>query len=472
MRARSRLRSSTSRTMPSRGEAAVTVTPLAVPDPPGVLALARPAVDLLHEARARERAAAIADAMASYEAAIAAADRTGETGVLAEALRRLAVIRHHRNDAAERAGDAYLGGLCLANHAKVHVARRRYADAQRDAEAALAVFDQVGVGSAKADAYCVLGMIYRETGRSALAESRLRSAIELAGRAGSVLNEAEASRELALLYQTMGRNQEALTLLNAAHRLFTRLDARADLVHVAGKMAELEAAYLAVVRAWGQSIESADTYTFGHCERVARHGVAVARALGMDEHAQITVRLGAYLHDLGKVRVPHEILSKPGPLTRDEFDLVQMHPIWGIELLAGVEFPWSLKPIIRWHHERYDGTGYPDRLAGDEIPVAAQIVGLVDVYDALTTARPYRAAFSRAAALETITGGQRGWSETVFNAFLLDLARPDALGRAAPTDRPPARPAVGRSASSGRCRGAHAASGGRKELVRVAARSA
>jgi len=589
--------------MPSRGEAAVTVTPLAVPDPPGVLALARPAVDLLHEARASERAAAIADAMASYEAAIAAADRTGETGVLAEALRRLAVIRHHRNDAAEarrlchrsytvaraagndflaaealntlggidletdavadarrhflralelgghsrdlgarveqnlgilaniqgdfdeararyqrsleayraandehgcaiayhnlgmasadrqefddaerffrqsydiaeRAGDAYLGGLCLANHAKVHVARRRYADAQRDAEAALAVFDQVGVGSAKADAYCVLGMIYRETGRSALAESRLRSAIELAGRAGSVLNEAEASRELALLYQTMGRNQEALTLLNAAHRLFTRLDARADLVHVAGKMAELEAAYLAVVRAWGQSIESADTYTFGHCERVARHGVAVARALGMDEHAQITVRLGAYLHDLGKVRVPHEILSKPGPLTRDEFDLVQMHPIWGIELLAGVEFPWSLKPIIRWHHERYDGTGYPDRLAGDEIPVAAQIVGLVDVYDALTTARPYRAAFSRAAALETITGGQRGWSETVFNAFLLDLARPDALGRAAPTDRPPARPAVGRSASSGRCRGGHAASGGHVELVRVAARSA
>src|SRR5205823_13631617 len=88
-------------------------------------------------------------------------------------------------------------------------------------------------------------------------------------------------------------------------------------------------AYLAVVREWGQSLESADTYTFGHCERVAQLGVAVARALGLDEHAQTTVRLGAYLHDLGKVRVPHEILSKPGPLTRDEFEVVQMHPIWG-----------------------------------------------------------------------------------------------------------------------------------------------
>src|SRR5256884_7582460 len=116
----------------------------------------------------------------------------------------------------------------------------------------------------------------------------------------------------------MGRNQEALSLLNAAHRLFGRLDARAHLVHVAGKMAELEAAYLAVVREWGQSLESADTYTFGHCERVAQLGVAVARALGLDAPAQPTVRLGAYLHDLGKVRVPHEILSKPGPLTRSE----------------------------------------------------------------------------------------------------------------------------------------------------------
>src|SRR5205823_5309325 len=154
------------------------------------------------------------------------------------------------HEIAERTGDAYLGGLCLVNHAKVHVARGRYENARRHAEAALAVFDQLGVGSAKADAYRVLGMIYRETGRPALAESRPKSAIELAVGAASVLNEAEASRELALLYQTMGRNQEALSLLNAAHRLFGRLDARAHLVHVAGKMAELEATYLAVVREW------------------------------------------------------------------------------------------------------------------------------------------------------------------------------------------------------------------------------
>jgi putative nucleotidyltransferase with HDIG domain len=523
----------------------------------------RPAADLLDEARAQERVACVPEAIAYYEAAIAAADRAGECAVLAEALRRLAVVRHRRGESAaarelcrrshavarhagddvlagealntlggidleagaladarkhflcalerggqsrglraraeqnlgilaniqgdlgealacytrsleayrashdehgcaivyhnlgmasadreqfheaeryyrlsyemaERAGDVHLQGLCLVNHAEVPLARGRYEDARCKAEAALALFDRLEAGSAKAEAYRILGMVYRETGRPVLAESRLRSAIELAVRAGSVLAEAEASRELAILYQALGQNQQALTLLNAAHRLFVRLEARVDLVHVDGKMAELEATYLALVREWGQSIECSDTYTFGHCERVARHGVAVARALGMNEHAQTTVRIGAYLHDLGKVRVPHEILNKPGPLTRDEFDVVQRHPIWGIELLAGIEVPWDIKPIIRWHHERYDGSGYPDRLRGDEIPLSAQIVGIVDVYDALTTARPYRPGFSRAAALAQMERGPRLWSQAVYSAFLASLNELQASPLAVP----------------------------------------
>src|SRR6266705_3033599 len=516
------------------------------------------AADLLHNARAQERAGAIPEAIAAYEAAIAAAERTEDHAVLAEALRRLAIVRHRRAESAaarelclrshavarragngllagealntlggidletdaiadarhnfllalelggqsralrarveqnlgvlaniqgdfdealaryrgsleayrasndehgcaiayhnlgmvsadrgqfdeaeryfeqsyaiaERAGDLHLQGLCLVNHADVHVLRERYADAQGKAEAALAIFDRLDALSDKSEAYRVLGVVYRETGRAALAEARLRSAIELAVRAGSGLNKAEASRELALLYQAMGRNQDALALLNAAHRLFGRLQARVDLVHVDGKMAELEATYRAVVREWGQSIESSDSYTFGHCERVARHGVAVARALGMDEHAQTTLRLGAYLHDVGKVRVPHEILSKSGPLTREEFEVVQMHPIWGIELLADVEFPWDLKPIIRWHHERYDGTGYPDRLRGDEIPVSAQVVGIVDVFDALTTDRAYRPALSFDAALAEIERCRGWWSEAVYDAFRASLARQHAM---------------------------------------------
>lgn len=337
---------------------------------------------------------------------------------------------------AERAGDMYLRGACHVGDAKVQLARQHFEPARQSAESALALFEQLGARAEKSGAYRVIGVVYRETGRVALAESRLRSAIQLAVDSASVLGEAEASRELALLFQTMGRNQEALTLLNASHRLFGRLDARRDLVNVGGKVLELEGTYLAVVREWGQSIESSDSYTYGHCGRVAETAVAVARALDLDDLAVTTIRLGAYLHDLGKVRVPHEILNKPGPLTRDEFEVIQLHPVWGIEMLADVEFPWDIKPIIRSHHEKYDGTGYPDQLRGDEIPLSAQIVGIADVYDALTTTRAYRPAMTHEVALATMAEGQRAWSPAVFAAF------ERAMRLSAPTEGPRADPPV------------------------------
>lgn len=323
---------------------------------------------------------------------------------------------------AESSGDVYLQALCLVNQAEVEVARQRYENARQGAERALALYDRVDARGAKADAYRVLGTVYRETARPALAEARLREAIALAASAGSALNEAEASRELALLYQNMGRNAEALRLLKVAHDLFRRLDARVDLVHVGGKVAQLEGTYLAVVRAWGESIESSDSYTFGHCERVARNAVAMARALGFDDQLETTILLGAYLHDVGLLRVPHEILRKPGPLTPDELAIVRLHPIWGVELLADVDFPWDLKPIIRWHHECYDGTGYPDRLAGDAIPLSAQVVGLLETYDALTTRRAYQSALSHEQAVAQIHACGARWSPRVVEAFLETVA--------------------------------------------------
>ncbi|HEV8401366.1 MAG TPA: tetratricopeptide repeat protein [Gemmatimonadales bacterium] len=323
---------------------------------------------------------------------------------------------------AERVGDVHLWALCLVNHAEVHVARQRFEDARQNAESALGVFDQLGVRAPKADAYRVIGMVYRETGRPALAESRLKSAIDFANAAGSVLGEAEACRELAILHQAMGRNEEALRMLNVAYRLFRRLDARLELVHVGGKMAELEGTYLALVREWGRSLESTDNYTYGHCERVAKNAVAMARALGLDEHAETTILLGAYLHDLGQVRVPHEILKKTGPLSTSQQQVLQMHPIWGIELLANAEFPWDLKPIIRSHHEHYDGTGYPDRLKGDEIPLYAQIVGILDVYDSLTTTRGDQPGMTVDQAVADITRQRGWWSDRVFETFLQVIA--------------------------------------------------
>jgi putative nucleotidyltransferase with HDIG domain len=374
---------------------------------------------------------ALVQALAHYQRSLQAFESTGDERGCAIAYHNLGMVSADRDlwdDAdryfrrsftiAETIGDIHLQGLGLLNHSEVHLARQRYDQARQNAETALGIFDQLGAKLDKADAYKVIGRVYRETGRHALAESRLRSAVELAVSTGSILSEAEADRELALLYQVMGRNQEALRLLNAAHRLFGRLDARVDLVDVSTKVHRLEETYFAVVRDWGQSIESSDSYTYGHCERVADYGVAVARELGLDEDQQTTVRIGAYLHDLGKVRIPHEILNKPGKLTPEEFRVIQMHPVWGLELLATVEFPWDIKPIIRWHHERYDGTGYPDRLRGNEIPVNAQIICIVDVFDALTTTRSYRPALSRGEALVKIEESRGWWRPDVYQAFL------------------------------------------------------
>lgn len=318
---------------------------------------------------------------------------------------------------AERQGDVHLQGLCLVTQGEIDVARQRYENAQQSAEEALAIFDRLGTVRGKADAYRVIGMVYRETGRHALAESRLQSAITLAAHAGAVLLEAETSRELALLYQLLGRNQDTLQLLNRSYLLFRRVNARHDLVSVGGKVSELESAYFAVVRDWGRSIESRDSRTFGHCERVAQHAVAMARALGLDEHAETTLLLGACLHDLGLLKVPHELLRKKGRLTAAEAAVVRRHPLWALEMLASVEFPWDLKPIIRWHHERRDGTGYPDGLMGDEIPLGAQVVGILDWYDELTTGRFGDVALTPHEALAKVAERREWWSDRVFAAF-------------------------------------------------------
>ena len=174
----------------------------------------------------------------------------------------------------------------------------------------------------------------------------------------------------------------------------------------------------ATARRTSPTIESNDSDTYGHSERVASYATRVATALDLDESEMTTIRIGAYLHDLGKVRVPHEILNKPGRLTSDEFEVMKMHPVFGLEMLASVDFPWDIKPLIRWHHEKLDGSGYPDRLRGDEIPLHAQIICSVDVYDALTTTRSYRPAMTQAQALAEMEATRRWWRPELFESFM------------------------------------------------------
>jgi putative nucleotidyltransferase with HDIG domain len=374
-------------------------------------------------------------ALARYERSLDAFRAAGDSRMCAVAYHNLGMVNADQQrwtDAdryfesslviAEQLDDRQLRGKVLLNRTEVHLACQRFEDARRSAEDALHVFDELGVRQGKSEAYKFLGMLYRDTGASALAEARLRSAIELATESGTVLGEAEAARELAILYQRLDRNHEALRLLNTAHRLFARLGASADAQDVSGKVATLERIYLDLVASWGRSIESADGYTFGHSERVAEYADAIAVTLGWDEYERTTVRLGAYLHDLGKVRVPHEILNKPGPLTAGEREIMELHPLYGLEMLGSVEFPWDVKPIIRSHHEKVDGSGYPDRLRGDEIPLSAQVICIADVYDALTTHRSYRAAFTHEAALAEMQACCAWWRHEVYEAFSKSVA--------------------------------------------------
>ena len=126
--------------------------------------------------------------------------------------------------------------------------------------------------------------------------------------------------------------------------------------------------FLSIVSMWGQSIESADHYTQGHCERVADRACALASAVGFDGGTLLWFRMGALLHDVGKIVVPPEILNKPGPLTPEERAVMERHPEAGVELIDDLEFPWDVRPMVRHHHEAWDGSGYPAHLAGEEIP--------------------------------------------------------------------------------------------------------
>jgi tetratricopeptide (TPR) repeat protein len=197
----------------------------------------------------------LAEAMAHYQQSLTAFENTGDDRGCAIAYHNLGMVSadcERWDDAdqyfrlslgiAKAIGDIHLQGLTLLNQAEVHLARQEYEQARHNAETALGIFDQLGSKLDKADAYKLIGRAYRETGRYPLAESRLRSAAELASSTGSLLSEAEVSRELALLYEAMGRKHEALSLLNVARGLFSRLDARLDLVDVSTKISRLEEA--------------------------------------------------------------------------------------------------------------------------------------------------------------------------------------------------------------------------------------
>jgi putative two-component system response regulator len=172
---------------------------------------------------------------------------------------------------------------------------------------------------------------------------------------------------------------------------------------------ELESAET-VVFTLAASIEAKDPYTEGHCDRLSRYSVALGERLGLPEGELIALRRGGVIHDIGKVAVPERVLLKPGPLDAHERGLMEAHALIGERICAPLKSLRQVLPIIRWHHERQDGSGYPDHLRGDQIPLTARILQTVDIYDALTTDRPYRKALSSARAFAILHDEvRRGW---------------------------------------------------------------
>jgi len=219
-----------------------------------------------------------------------------------------------------------------------------------------------------------------------------------------------------LLADPIGRLSSSLASMAASHDVKTKLpltgsslevDALTEtfndlMASVAAAEADTEAAYTGAIRALATALDARDAYTAGHSERVSVLSVAIGRHLKLTADDLEVIRLGALLHDIGKIGVPDNVLMKPGKLTDTEFQTIKQHPVLGARILQSVPFLSRHLAIVELHHERPDGRGYPRGLRGDDIPLAARVVHVADAYDAMTTARAYRGARPSVDALQEL----------------------------------------------------------------------
>lgn len=407
--------------------------------------------EALESARAAQSAGRWSDAIAEYEAAIPLAARgnpvevprilleigdihrvRGDHDLAADTYAAATVIAeaHGEMDSAARAhaslASALLGtggveeaavhvdsAVRLASSSRsacvkvrVALARTQLRAARGELEAALHSCGEAYEASRAArsaqglsEAHRWYGVLLRDLGRQDDAASHLGAALEAARAAGRNRLEADAHREWAQLRLRAGDPAAALGSLNSAHRRYAEADSSGEAVDLDERLDVMEEDYLRVARSWGDVIDRRGGHQEGHCERVASLAEVLARELGVRGRELAWVRVGGYLRDVGTLTVPGEILNRAGALTAEEWSRVQRHTVDGDATVAALNLPWDIRPMIRSHHERWDGYGYPDGLSGDRIPLTARVLCLADVYAALTSDRSFRDAYSREEAL-------------------------------------------------------------------------
>jgi putative nucleotidyltransferase with HDIG domain len=288
-------------------------------------------------------------------------------------------------------------GKVASNRAELNLKRQDYERAREACDHAFEIFGRLSSHSGLGEVHKFYGVLYRETGKPKVAHLQFQLALELARACDNPLLEAETESERARLFMAEHQYRSALISLNRAYSIFAELDARKEILDLRKRLEKMEDAYVQAVSLWADTELAAGETAHRRGKLVGDLAVRLARAAGQQNVTAI--RVGAFLCDVGNASMPAGILEKAGSLSADEREVVRQHTQRGDEVLNDLGFPKEIRQIVRHHHEQWDGEGYPDGLAGTDIPLGARIVAITDVFDALTSHRAYREAYSIAEAL-------------------------------------------------------------------------
>ncbi len=262
-----------------------------------------------------------------------------------------------------------------------------------------------------------LSKLWREMGEDEVSIQLLEKAKLLGKEINHAYAEGLVYNELGLIYKDKDDLQKSLEYLTKARKFF---EASNFYKHkVRNRIEEIESNFIRIAIQWGSKVEDKDPYTLGHSARTTYYAFQIGKIIYQgDELALKGLIIGGFLHDIGKLKISDRILRKAGRLTQEEYQEIRKHPVYAVQQLKNIEFPWgNVKECILYHHEKFDGSGYPEGLYGDDIPMCARIISVADVFDALTTERPYRAPWSWEKALDYIVSQKN----LAFDPYVVDV---------------------------------------------------